>query len=91
MQVAERGSVLYFSIVETSLVNCMYQTSLDQFLGLFMDSMDKAEKVGPTMNDSGTKYTVSVVAGGVADACLLSVVWCRRRWQASACRTSSRP
>ena len=41
--VATRGSVLYFSIVETSHLNVMYQ-HLCLVFELFMDSMDKSEK-----------------------------------------------
>ena len=41
---ATRGSVLYFSIVEMSLVNVIHQTSLTQIPDFFMGSIDKAEK-----------------------------------------------
>jgi dynein heavy chain, axonemal len=42
--VATRGSVLYFSIVDVSNINEMYQTSLDQFVQLFLQSMTISDK-----------------------------------------------
>ncbi len=40
--VAARGSVLYFAIVEMSTANVMYQSSLDQFVAIFIAAIDAA-------------------------------------------------
>ena len=69
--VATRGAVLYFTIVEMSLVLCMYQTSLEQFLGLFLRSMDEAEKAAlaskrvANIIDTMTYITYRYVNGGL--------------------------
>jgi len=78
--VATRGSVLYFSIVEVSNVNCMYQTSLNQFLGLFMESMEKADKANLPSNrvkniiDKLTYLTYQYINRGLYEADKLTFV-----------------
>lgn len=42
--VAARGSVLYFCVVEMIQINWMYNTSLEQFLGLFYYSISNSQK-----------------------------------------------
>ena len=55
--IAARGSVLYFCIVEMSLVNWMYNTSLQQFLGLFDYGIDAS----PKTNNLKVEARVSVI------------------------------
>ncbi|KAK9865923.1 hypothetical protein WJX84_001850 [Apatococcus fuscideae] len=42
--VARRATLCYFLIAEFSVVNCMYQTSLNQFNALYEQSIDNSEK-----------------------------------------------
>ncbi len=42
--VAIRGSAIYFTIIEVSLINWMYNSSLKQFLKLFTESIDLSTK-----------------------------------------------
>jgi len=42
--VAIRGSALYFTMIEVALINWMYNSSLEQFLKLFNESIEKSEK-----------------------------------------------
>jgi dynein heavy chain, axonemal len=44
LPVAIRGSVLYFCIIEIATVNWMYNSSLDQFLVRYENSIVNSEK-----------------------------------------------
>jgi len=72
--VATRGSVLYFSIVDMSQVNVMYQTSLDQFQMSFDKAMDVSEKASLASKrvnniiDSMTYITYRYINRGLYEA-----------------------
>jgi hypothetical protein len=42
--VAHRATLVYFLIAEFAVVNCMYQTSLAQFTGLYEVAIDRSDK-----------------------------------------------
>ena len=57
--VATRGSVLYFAIVEIAAVNVMYQSSLDQFLQIFLSAIDVAGASPAAARGRGARVTVA--------------------------------
>ena len=60
--VAARGSVLYFAIVEMSTANVMYQSSLDQFVAIFIAAIDAAGAHGFCMiENTNTNILVTQV------------------------------
>lgn len=43
--VAKRGSILYFALAGLALIDSMYESSLDSYLGVFVGALDNAKKV----------------------------------------------
>jgi len=60
---AARGAVLYFCVVEMTLVNWMYNTSLEQFMGLYdwsIDNSAKAQLIKERVNNITNELTEKV-------------------------------
>jgi len=69
--VATRGSIIYFLICDMSLINVMYQTSLQQFLDLFDQAMNEAPSAATTsariknIIDEATYLTFFYICRGI--------------------------